>query len=169
MNVYLVRHAEALPVGGAVTRDADRVLSPGGEEQARVMAKALSHLERSVGAVITSPLTRARMTGEILASAFAVEPPLRASENLSPGFHYKSLLEELLEQGKAGSVVAVGHQPDMANFISWLVADASPVSLSMPPGAMALLVVDPLSPQDQALLRWLLTPAVAAALSQPST
>jgi phosphohistidine phosphatase SixA len=62
--------------------------------------------------------------------------------------------------------VAVGHQPDLANFISWLIADASPVSLSIPPAAVVHLFLDPASPQDQASLRWLLPPAVAAQLIQ---
>jgi phosphohistidine phosphatase len=163
MNIYVIRHAEATPIGGTIVRDADRLLSEEGEAHARLAGVALALLDPSIKVILTSPLARAQQTGALFAKAFAPERPVRPSENLLPGFRYASLLEELTSYGTGGSVAAVGHLPDLANFISWLIADGSHTSVAMSPGSIAHISIDAGS-QQEGTLRGLLTPEVIAAL-----
>jgi len=69
MKLYLVRHADALPVGGKIDRDAERPLSQTGLQEAALAGQALALLEPALDAVLVSPLLRARQTGERLSAA----------------------------------------------------------------------------------------------------
>lgn len=156
MNLYIVRHADAVPVGGAIIRDADRPLSSVGEEDATLMGSVLARVDPHVEIVVTSPFVRARMTGEIIAAEIAHRPIVHATEHLAPGFDRRRLLEELFVLGAGGSVIAVGHQPDVGMFVSFLVSESPHSVLAMPPGAIAALGRD----SSSFHLRWLLTPDI---------
>lgn len=158
MNLYIVRHAEAAPLGGRIHRDADRPLTSVGEKDAANIGRALAHVDTNISAVITSPLVRAIRTGEIIGRELNTHPVIQTNEHLAPGFNHQRLLEELLALGQEGSVVAIGHQPDVGMFVSSLVADYSHPVLAMPPGAIAALSGD--SSHGSFFLTWLLTPDV---------
>ena len=65
MQLYLVRHADATPGNPDELRD----LSDAGHEQARELGERLRDDGVAPDVVLTSPLLRARQTGEALASA----------------------------------------------------------------------------------------------------
>ena len=163
MNLYLIRHAEAMPVGGMVTRDADRRLSPRGEDDAALMGRALFLLDPDVKIIVTSPLVRAIETGEIIGKEIGDHPVMHVSEHLAPGFNDKSLFQELQLLGAGSSIIAVGHQPDMSDFVSFLIAGSLSASVAMAAGSVAKLVVD--GPDPQGHLAWLLTPEAVRSLS----
>jgi phosphohistidine phosphatase SixA len=68
----------------------------------------------------------------------------------------------LIALSGGGSIVAVGHQPDLSNFISMLVASAAYAAIAMAPCAIARvsLKVSPAGDHSEAHLHWLLTPDV---------
>jgi len=160
MNLYIIRHGEAVRVGGAITRDADRVLTPGGERDARRVGEALARIDGSVRLVLTSPLVRAVQTGHLVGAAFATAPTVEPSELLLPGFRHKALLEKLASLPGGESVVLVAHQPDLTQLISWLITDDSSASIGMAPAAVAHVSVAPPLQSGEAMLRWLLTPEI---------
>ena len=160
MNLYIIRHGEAVRVGGAITRDADRVLTPGGERDARRVGEALARIDGSVRLVLTSPLVRAVQTGRLVGAAFATAPTVEPSELLLPGFRHKALLEKLASLPGGESVVLVAHQPDLTQLISWLITDDSSTSIGMAPAAVAHVSVAPPLQSGEAMLRWLLTPEI---------
>ena len=69
MNIYLVRHGEAGPSGGTVLRDADRRLTSRGEDDARLIGRVLAQAKSNVTVLLSSPLTRALQTAELIGSA----------------------------------------------------------------------------------------------------
>ena len=166
MNLYLVRHADAMPVGGVVTRDSERRLSPRGEEDALLMGRALALLDPRVDVIVTSPLVRAIETGEIIGKEVSNHPIMHVSEHLAPGFNGSALFRELLTLGAGSTIVAVGHQPDMSDFVSFLIAGSQPASVAMAAGSIAKLVVEESQPQGH--LAWLLTPDTVRVLSGAS-
>ena len=67
MDLYLIRHADALALGErGITSDEDRPLSEVGEAQAAAGAKALLTKGILFDRLFTSPLLRARQTAEIM-------------------------------------------------------------------------------------------------------
>jgi phosphohistidine phosphatase len=159
-----MRHTEAVPVGGEVTRDADRVLSVRGEQDAVLMGRALSRLDPFIEIVVTSPLARAIQTGETVGSEVSEHPIFHVSKNLLPGIKEKDLLEELIAISGGANLIAIGHQPDLTRFISFLVSGGVPSGIAMDTGAIAhvRLQMDPT--RREASLRWLMTPATVKSL-----
>jgi phosphohistidine phosphatase len=157
-----MRHAEALPVGGMVTRDADRHLSPRGEEEAAQMGRALSYLDGALEIVVSSPLVRAKETGEIISKQLGDDIGPQTMTHLGPGFNNSKLLREL--RALRGDVVAIGHQPDLSRFISFLLTGTEETAVDMPAGAIAKLVLE--ASHQRGCLEWLLTPAIVKALSK---
>ena len=166
MILYLARHGEAEPTGGSIARDADRPLSARGEEDAMFMGRALACISPSLTMVITSPLVRAVRTGEIMGKEIGSQPVFSVSNQLAPGFRFKSLYEELLALGGSGEALAVGHEPDLSGFIAYLISGSasSPATVAMPPGAVARLSVRGGKTRPDAALEWLLTPQVVRSL-----
>jgi phosphohistidine phosphatase len=162
MNLYIVRHAEALPLGGIVTRDADRRLSPHGEEDATLMGRALAQLDPNVDIIVTSQLRRAIETGELIGKEISDHPIMHVSEHLAPGFSNNALFRDLLSLGAGSNIIAIGHQPDMSDFVSFLIAGSQGASVAMSAGSIAKLVLEGSRPQ--AYLGWLLTPEAVRSL-----
>jgi phosphohistidine phosphatase len=163
MILYLMRHGEALPVGGQIARDADRPLSERGEMDAMTMGKVLARVDPGISIVICSPLTRAVQTAQLCANAFAPPVPVKPSDALLPGIRFNSLLQELAGAGRDTKIAAIGHQPDLSNFMAYLIADAA-AEIAMPPGAIARLTVHPTGTHPEATLHWLLTPELVQTL-----
>ena len=123
MRVFVVRHAEA----AAGEPDELRRLTHAGLETARALGERLA-AERPQ-AVLSSPLLRARETAEQIArpAGLTVEP----DDRLAPGATTDTLREAL--RGRAGTVVAVGHQPDCGEIVLELTGHA----FAFPPGGVA--------------------------------
>jgi phosphohistidine phosphatase len=118
MQLYLVRHAEA--AGGEP--DELRPLTAAGREQARALGARLRQEGVRPDAILTSPLLRARETGELLARELGV--PARPDERLAPGTTAGALTQALGDSG--GTVVAVCHQPDCGQIASALAGGPEP-------------------------------------------
>jgi len=161
MNLYLMRHGDATGVGGIITRDAERTLSERGAREVDAMARLLADTDPSIGLVLTSPLLRSVQTGEVMSKHLPMKPAVRSTDRLSPGFRPEELLEELLT-ARCESLVAVGHQPDMSGFISYVISK-SDASVEMQPCSVAYIELTPHSAHRNARLRWLISPKLQQA------
>ena len=157
MNLYVVRHGDALARGGGVATDAERPLSKQGEDDARRVGLLLARIDPAIALVLTSPAARAAETGRLIAEALPGRPELKASGRLKAGSRIDAMLGEVIA-GARESVVAVGHQPDLGTLIAWLIADEGPASLALPPGAVACIELQPDVRLPRASLRWLASP-----------
>ena len=162
MNLYLIRHAEALTLGAGVLRDADRPLSARGEHDAALMGRLLSMVEPSARIIASSPLLRARRTAEELARQFPDPPHVEVWPILEPGFARRDVLANVADRSDA-SLMLVAHQPDLAEFISWLVADGV-AEIAFPPGSIASLVLGTNTTAGGARLQWIVNPALITTL-----
>jgi phosphohistidine phosphatase len=153
VNLYVVRHADAVSIGGGVRSDAERPLSERGRADASVMAKVLAHIDIDIRAILTSPLRRALETGAIFGRELHREA--ESSRRLEPGFDHRLLLEEIQASSNGAGVVAIGHQPDMSLLISYLISPARDAAVAMETCAVACIH---LQSHGQAQLRWMLTP-----------
>ncbi len=164
MILYVMRHADALRVGGPIQRDADRPLSPKGEEDAALIARVVSRLDPTIDLILTSPLLRAVQTGDRFRAALGDRVSRRATENLSPGFRSRALLEELSAGGTHTAVVCIGHEPDLSRFIASLITESGRAVLAMPPSAVARIRFTSGDLSGEATLQELLTPDTVRAL-----
>ena len=121
MDLILWRHADA--EDGAP--DLARRLTPKGEQQAaRVAAWLCEHLPEDYR-LLASPAVRAQQTAQALR-----EPT--TEKLLAPGASVEAILKAA---GKQGTVVLVGHQPDLGAVISYLLCGEER-DLSLAKGAL---------------------------------
>ena len=128
MQLYLVRHADATPGDP----DELRPLSDEGREQARELGERMRDDGVVPDVVLTSPLLRARETGDALAGATGAIS--EADERLAPGAMAETLREAISGRGK--HVVVVGHQPDCGRIAATLSGEEEP---PFPPAGMAVI------------------------------
>ncbi len=163
MEIYILRHgiAEDRSPGG---KDSERALTDKGRKKTRRLAALLKELEVDFDVILTSPLVRARQTAEELAAKMKLKDKITCSENLKPGFDYEALLAELQETSmKSGSVLLVGHEPDLSGLISRLLIGKPGLDVEMKKGGLCKLEVRDLASRSGATLQWLIPPAVADA------
>src|SRR5262245_5118463 len=122
MDLYLIRHADALPVGeGGIVEDAERPLSDLGKAQSKALGLAFKKQGIQLETVLTSPLLRARQTAdEMLKTWPEPAPQLQVSDHLAMGGRRKRL-SRVLEELAQLSVALVGHQPDLSEYAAWLI------------------------------------------------
>lgn len=125
MQLYLVRHADAAPG----EPDELRSLTAEGREQARQLGERLRDGGVAPDAVLTSPLLRARETGNILCKE--LDAAVETDDRLAPGATADALRQAVAERGE--HVVVVGHQPDCGKIAAELSGGEEP---RFPPAGM---------------------------------
>ena len=120
MDLILWRHAEAQD--GA--NDLARELTAKGEKQAARIAEWLLHRLPSGFALISSPALRAQRTAQ------ALGVPASSAPELAPGAAVSAILKVAGWPDYKGTVVLVGHQPDLGQAVAFLLAGVrAPVSI----------------------------------------
>jgi len=157
VELYLIRHAEASPVGDAsISRDADRPLTEAGGNQSEAMARALKKLNVHLEALVSSPLLRAKQTSDALIQG--LPDPKPASHILEEiGFEVRpKVISKFVEELRVESVAIVGHQPGLSRFAAWLIGSKK-AQLDMAKAGLARIQCEELAKGGGTLV-WLLTP-----------
>lgn len=128
MRLILIRHADADPG----KPDELRRLNAAGREQARALGERLAAGGVEADALLTSPLLRARETGE----AIGVELRCDSEPNdaLAPGATAEAVRNTV--EGRGETVIVVGHQPDCGRIAAELGDGTEP---RFPPAGMVEL------------------------------
>ena len=111
MKIYLIRHGHAVEAEGSL-RDEHRYLSQRGRQALRQVGRLLREQGVQLDAVLTSPLTRATQTAELLAEAVDYLDLVEALPILCNGAPARLVAQELASRGAA--VAVVGHMPSIA-------------------------------------------------------
>jgi len=127
-QLWLLRHGDAEPHGARA--DADRRLTPRGEEQSRAAGRALARLDLPFHAVFASPKVRAWDTARLACEALAAEPVEHAP--LAGGFDREQALE-LIGTAEDDRILLVGHNPDFEQ----VVYDLTGARVELRKGALA--------------------------------
>ncbi len=117
MTLYLLRHADAEPYA---TSDRERVLTSEGEEQARVVGEFCRRQAIRPELILTSPYRRTVQTAAQITAALG-EGPAQEAAFLASGMEPENALAELCTYQRLGSVMLVGHQPDLGLLAARLI------------------------------------------------
>jgi phosphohistidine phosphatase len=154
MRIYFLRHGKAGSRQEWRGHDADRPLTPAGEEAMRREAKTMRTLDLGLELIVTSPLERARRTAEIVAEGLDLSDRLVEDERLAHGLDVRRLEQVLAAHGPADAIMLVGHEPDFSAAVAELIGGGSIV---MKKGGLACVdVTAPVAGGGELL--WLLTP-----------
>ncbi len=158
MDIYLIRHADALPLGAEnVTEDGDRPLSDAGKAQCQALAAGLQRVGVRLDVLLTSPLLRARQTAEGMLGHWTEKAPrLVVCQELTLGGKTKKLARVLGDLTE-GAVGLVGHQPDLCTHLGWLIGSKK-AQLDLAKAGVAAVTTHGGVGKSAGVLRWLVTP-----------
>lgn len=157
MDIYILRHAIAVPSGTPGYPDDNRPLTEEGIEKMKKNAGGIAKLINEVDEIISSPLIRALETARITASALKHEKEIIITEHLIAGSRLTGLYNFLLKYESSGSLMLVGHEPHLGYLASNLVGTTESV-IEFKKGGICLIEIDKLPPVSPGILKWILTP-----------
>jgi phosphohistidine phosphatase len=158
VDLYIIRHAEAVPRGTDVNADADRPLTEHGHTQARALSAALRQRGVRIDVLLTSPLLRARQTAEGLLEQWPEpRPELRRCDELAPEVK-PSKLARVLRKLRKQSIGLVGHMPDLAGDVAWLIGSKK-AQVDLAKAGVARILCAEAPDKGIGTLVWLVSPA----------
>jgi phosphohistidine phosphatase len=142
MDVYLIRHAEAVQVEQANgLDDFDRPLTDQGRSQAQHLAQALPARGAKIERLFVSPLVRAKQTAEPLVAAWGLNgDQVIDCDELAPEGRFPKLARRISKH-PAASVGLVGHRPDLNEFAAWLIGSKK-AQIALDKAGVALIRID---------------------------
>lgn len=160
MRLLVIRHAiaedrEAFAASGR--DDTLRPLTDQGRRKMRKAARGLRGLVRRIDALVSSPLTRALETAEIVRAEYELERVEQMPE-LAPEH---PLPEAVAALGRfPGELMAiVGHEPQLGRLVTFLMTGSDRPAVEMKKGGACLLEFDGIPSAGAGSLLWSTRPS----------
>jgi len=157
MILYLMRHADAGSLRGNPLLDSKRGLVKEGKGQCMLMARALSAAKAQIDVIVSSPLKRALQTAQFVGTEIGYDARVEISPALAPDGTYADFQEMLAEYGGHEGMLAVGHNPNMFQFLGRLITGNGAAAIRMRKASIARVDLD----HHPARLQWLIDPRTA--------
>jgi phosphohistidine phosphatase SixA len=156
MDLYLIRHADAVPRGAPGYDDDDRPLTDLGRDQARRLGVLFGQRKLRPGAIVTSPLLRATQTTESFLTGLPEDKPeVLPYEEVGSEMRPKRVARYLEKLGET-SVALVGHQPSLGWFLAWLIGSKK-ARVDLEKCGFALVSCEEFE-KGGGMLKWIITP-----------
>jgi phosphohistidine phosphatase len=167
MVIYFLRHANAGQKHfSSQEKDEKRPIDKLGEEQSHDVGRALASIGVTAKAIISSPLTRAVQTAEIVSQELGHEEKIVLDNALRPDAtfeQFKALLNRFKDKA---SIMVVGHDPSMTEFVNKVLSGGRPLeAVEMKKGGVAKVEMELRGP---VVLRWLMPPKVVQKVQHSS-
>ena len=160
MILYLMRHANAGMPREKPALDAKRGLVKEGKEQCMLMARVLNALKAPVEVIVSSPLKRALQTAQLVGTEIGYDGKVEISPALGLEADYADFQRLLAKYAETEGVLAVGHNPNLFQFLGRLISNNGGVAVRMRKASVARVDMDRHPP----LLQWLIDPRTARAI-----
>ncbi len=165
-ELYLVRHAIAVPRGTRTYPNDDRPLTPEGIAKMERASVGIASLVSDIDVILTSPLERAHHTAKIIAKAMRAEKKIKVVKELLPGSPQADLLSALASLGGKSRVMIIGHEPDLSRFASSLLGSPQTAIIEFKKGAMCRIDLSSIPPKRPGVLIYHLSPKHLRALAK---
>jgi phosphohistidine phosphatase len=156
MMLYIMRHGlaeEPTPKGD----DSARKLTSKGADKIHKAAAGMRAMGLAFNVILTSPITRALETAEIVAGEMDGIKP-RAIPELSTGSSPVAALEAMVKLKLPESVLVVGHEPTLSRLASLMLAgSAESTGIKLKQGGVIALEFPDRIERGAAQLRWMMT------------
>lgn len=116
MDIYLIRHAEAVEIDNEIVEDGFRYVTPAGRANAKAVARKLKEMKTHFDCIISSPLIRAVQTAEIFSSILNHKPEIKAAIELIGGYSNNRFMQLIKRNSHHKSISCFGHSPDVNLF-----------------------------------------------------
>ena len=160
MILYLMRHANAGTFRENPALDSKRGLIKEGKEQCMLMARVLNALKAPIDVIVSSPLKRALQTAQFVGTELGYDAKVEISPSLALNASFSDFQDLLVKYADREGVLAVGHNPNMFQFLGRLVTGNGGASIRMRKASIARVDMSSHPPR----LQWLIDPRSARAI-----
>ena len=160
MILYLMRHANAGTPRGNPILDSKRSLVKEGKEQCMLMARVLVALKAPIDTIVSSPLKRALQTAQLVGTELGFDGKVEISPGLGLNASFADFQNMLVKYVGRDGVLAVGHNPNIFQFLGRVITGNGGASVRMRKGSIARIDMERHPPR----LQWLLDPRSARAV-----
>jgi phosphohistidine phosphatase len=157
MQLFILRHAAAIPRGTGGYPNDDRPLTEEGIAKFTKCAKAINILTGTFDIIISSPLVRALHTAKILAEHTSFIKEIIVTEHLLPGTPQRIFFKYLKQFNKTEKICITGHEPYLGFLASKFIGQDESV-IELKKGGICRIDIDTLPPAKPGKLVWLLQP-----------
>lgn len=166
MKLYLVRHGIAVErIGGAILNDSQRPLTDEGKVETKHVAQGLKKIGVNADLIVSSPLTRARQTAEIIKDVLGCQEELKITDSLAPAGSASDLWKFMKQFTKVEEVFFVGHEPDIGRLVATLLWAGPELDIPFKKAAVCRVDAYDLPPTTPGTLKWFITPKIATIIS----
>ena len=160
MEIYLLRHgiAEEQRAGA---RDSDRALTPEGKKRLRETLLVAKGAGVNPDLILTSPYRRARETAQIAAEVLGNRMPLVSVDALTPMGDIREAWTEIRIHKDVRSILLASHEP-LVGLLTGFLLNVPQLAIDVKKGCLVRVDVESLSVQPRGVLKWMLTPRLAA-------
>jgi phosphohistidine phosphatase len=160
MILFLMWHSNAGAFRDNPALDAKRGLVKEGKEQCMLMARLLGALKAPIDTIVSSPLKRARQTAQLVGTELGFDGAVMTSPALGLNGSFAAFQQMLDEYADREAVLAVGHNPNVFQFLGRLITGKGGAAIRMRKGSIARIDMEQHPPR----LQWLLDPRSARAI-----
>ena len=167
MVIYFLRHANAgQKQFSNPAKDEKRPIDKIGEQQSHDVGRALAFIGVTANVIISSPLTRAVQTANIVAQEIGYEEKIVLDDALRPEATFEQFKALLNRHKDKPAIMVVGHDPSMTEFVNRVLSGGAPAGRDRDEeGGVAKVEKELRRP---AVLRWLMTPKVVQRIQRSS-
>jgi len=155
-----MRHANAGTPRGNPILDSKRSLLKEGKEQCMLMARVLVALKAPIDTIVSSPLKRALQTAQLVGTELGFDGKVEISPGLGLNASFADFQNMLVKYAGRDGVLAVGHNPNIFQFLGRVITGNGGASVRMRKGSIARIDMERHPPR----LQWLLDPRSARAI-----
>jgi phosphohistidine phosphatase len=159
MQIYLLRHGIAED-GRPGRPDSERALTGEGREKLRRVLKRAKLAGVSPGLILSSPYRRAVETAEVAVEVLGYQGQVMRTRALVPEASPLDAWEEIRSRKDESSVLLASHEPLMSSMVAFLL-DSPAMHVDMKKAALVRVDCDRFGPEPLAVLKWMITPALA--------
>lgn len=159
MDIFVLRHGRAGSWNPLrYPDDRLRPLTREGQDRLGRQVLVMEAIEVCPEVIVSSPLTRALQTAQIVHRGLDNPRPLATSDALTPGADPYDTLEELAtDYASFASVMIVGHEPHLSGFTSVAVAGSHEPIIRIRKGALCKISLQPSAYGHTGWIEWSLT------------
>lgn len=158
MLLFLLRHGIAEE---HASRDADRALTDDGRRKLALVLERAAAAGVRPGLILTSPYVRAVQTAEAAGATLNAKAELVKLNALTPDGSPVEVWDALRDHRDSEQVLIAGHEPLLGQMVAFLL-DSPALQVEMKKAAMVAIELNAWRAQPHGVLRWMLTPALAA-------
>ena len=153
MNIYLIRHGDSEKIS-TNKKDNERKLTPDGEQKLKIAAEGWKLLVPQFSHIISSPISRALQTAEIIAQAFKFTGNIITDKRLISGNKTEGLID-LANEIMGPEMAFVGHEPDFSEHVSHLISNSG-VRIDFKKGMIAKISFEGRAKMSRGVLEFLI-------------